>query len=233
MTEAVSPKFIQFAKKVLPESPVICDIGSRDALEGMYLLQQLNGKSLHIFEPNPMAADICRRNLGHVTDASVVFNQVAVTDKSGEMKFYAVNPTLSDNKDIGFSSLFRINPDYTRRRGCHVHDEVIVTGTTLDQYFIGREQPDLLWVDAEGAELQVFRGATNVLRGVSLIHAEVSFQPMQIGKPLFWDIRKHLDDCGFAFYGFMKISTFRGFLYRHRLLPNSPWRLDAVFYRTQ
>jgi FkbM family methyltransferase len=216
------------------ERPVICDIGSRDALEGIELMRLLDGKQLHVFEPNPIAAGACRQNLrAFVGDRQeiAVFNEVAVADTVGQLKFYPVNPGLSDNKDIGFSSLFRINPDYTKRRGRIVQDEITVNATTLDHYFVGKENPDLLWIDVEGAELQVLRGATRVLGNVKLIHAEVSLRPMQIGKPLFWEIRRYLQRHGLSFCGFMEISAVRAFLYRHRLLPNLPWRLNAVFCR--
>ena len=227
--EELSPKFITLAKKLLPARPVICDIGSRDALEGISLFRQLQGGALHVFEPNPVAAELCRKNLAELASEAVAFNQLAVADKAGQLKFYPVNPALSDNKDIGFSSLFKINPDYTRRRGQVVQDEIVVNATTLDEYFAGKQPPDLLWIDVEGAELQVFAGGTAVLQSVKLIHVEVSFRPMQVGKPLFWEICDHLQKCNFAFYGFTEVSTFRGFLYRHRLLPNLPWRLNAVF----
>ncbi len=147
------------------------------------------------------------------------------------MKFYPVNPARSQNKDIGFSSLLPINPDYTQRRGHVVQDEIIVNATTLDEYFADRTHPDILWIDVEGAELRVLRGATTVLPHIRLIHIEISFRPMQIGKPLFWEIQRYLASWNFVFYRFMEVSTFRGFLYRHRLLPNLPWRLNAVFYR--
>lgn len=65
------------------------------------------------------------------------------------------------------------------------NNEISVTAITPDQYFVGKLQPDLLWIDVESVEMLVFRGATNVLRGVSLMHVEVSFRPMRIGKPLF------------------------------------------------
>ncbi|HWF48576.1 MAG TPA: FkbM family methyltransferase [Bryobacteraceae bacterium] len=229
--DSVSSKFLALAKRVLDHHPIICDIGSRDALEGIYLFQQLNAQEVHVFEPNPAAAKICRENLAGFTDVNASFNQVAVTDKTGQLKFYPVNPGLSENKDIGFSSLFRINPDYTKRRGQVVQDEVIVEATTLDAYFSGKQSPDLLWVDVEGAELEVLQGAANILNYVKLIHIEVSFRPMQIGKPLFWKIERFLAKENFTFYGFMEVSALRGFLYRHRLLPNLPWRLNAVFYR--
>ncbi|MDQ2842572.1 MAG: FkbM family methyltransferase [Acidobacteriota bacterium] len=232
MADEVSPKFIRLAKKLLPDRPIVCDIGSRDALEGISLFDQLGG-TLHFFEPNPSAAEICRRNLAaRMSEASnCLFNEVAVSDAVGDVKFYPVNPMVSQNKDIGFSSLLRINPDYTKRRGHVVQDELTVNATTLDEYFADKPHPDLLWVDVEGAELRIFRGAGSVLPDVSLIHVEVSFRPMQIGKPLFWEIQGYLARWGFALYGFMEVSALRGFLYRHRLLPNLPWRLNAVFYR--
>jgi FkbM family methyltransferase len=231
----VGLKFIHLAKKLIVGHPIICDIGSRDAQEGIFLMQRLDGKALHVFEPNPSAAQICRQNLAKFTSEGGVatFNQVAVADQIGELKFYPVNTSLSENKDGGFSSLFQINPDYTKTRGRVVQDEVVVNATTLDEYFRDKEPPDLLWIDVEGAELQVLRGAAAVLRGVTLLHIEVSFRPMQIGKPLFWEISRHLSGHGFAFHSFMEISAFRGFLYRHRLLPNLPWRLNAVFYRKE
>lgn len=235
MTPDVGLKFICLAKRLLGDRPIICDIGSRDAQEGIFLMKQLGGKELHVFEPNPNAARVCRENLAAFTSEShtniAVFNEVAIADRAGELQFYPVNASLSENKDGGFSSLFQINPDYTKTRGRIVQDEVAVQATTLDEYFKERERPDLLWIDVEGAELQVLRGAAAVLRTVTLVHIEVSFRPMQIGKPLFWEISKYLSDCGFVFHSFMEVSGFRGFLYRHRLLPNLPWRLNAVFYR--
>jgi FkbM family methyltransferase len=231
----VGLKFIRLAKRILGDHPIICDIGSRDAQEGIFLMKQLQGKELHVFEPNPGAARICLQNLAAFTSEShaniAIFNEVAIADRVGELQFYPVNAGLSENKDSGFSSLLPINPDYTKTRGRIVQDEVVVKATTLDEYFREREQPDLLWIDVEGAELQVLRGAASVLRAVTLLHIEVSFRPMQIGKPLFWEISKYLSDRGFALYSFMEVSAFRGFLYRHRLLPNLPWRLNAVFYR--
>jgi FkbM family methyltransferase len=109
--DSVSPKFLTIAKRLLNERAVICDVGSRDALEGIYLLERLNAKKLHVFEPNPVAAKLCRENLAELADGRACFSQTAVADKAGEATFYPVNPKLSGNKDIGFSSLFRISPE--------------------------------------------------------------------------------------------------------------------------
>ncbi len=233
MPGEIGSQFLALARRILPRPPVLCDVGSRDAAEAINLRTQLGGV-VHVFEPNPVSAEICRGNLEAAFgagSASWFFNEVAVSDREGSVPFYPVNMELSVNKDPGFSSLFRINPAYTKRRGRIHQDEITVRSTTLDAYFRGKRPPDLLWVDVEGAELLVLRGAENVLARVRLIHLEVSFRPMQLGKPLFREVHQFLEARGFTFFGFTGISAAKAFLYMHRLLPNPPWRLNAVFYR--
>ncbi len=56
MADELSPKFVQFAKKLLPDKPVICDVGSRDALEGISLYQQLPGGGGNFMSSNQIPA---------------------------------------------------------------------------------------------------------------------------------------------------------------------------------
>jgi hypothetical protein len=86
-------------------------------------------------------------------------------------------------------------------------------------------------MDVEGAELRVFSDGVKVLEHVRLIHVEVSFRPMQIGKPLFWEVDEFLKRRQFRFLKFIGVSHLRGILVTHKLLPNSPWRWNAVYYR--
>jgi FkbM family methyltransferase len=233
----VADRFLELARVRGISAPIICDIGSRDASEGIFLLEALKGKQLHVFEPNPAAAALCRSSLEKLKQDygqdQIFFNEIAVSDRVGEARFFPVNAEKSANKDIGFSSLYRVNPKYTKRRGQIVQDEIVVQTTTLDNYFAGRPCPDILWIDVEGAELQVFRGARSVLAKVTLIHVEVSFRAMHLGKPLFWEVDSFLRTCGMKFLFFVETSLLKGFLYRYKLLPNVPWRLNAVYCRTR
>jgi FkbM family methyltransferase len=229
----VPPEFIALAKRLAPPAPVICDIGSRDALEGLFLLRSLGASECHIFEPNPKAIETCKANIAkYGGTGGVAFNPVAVSDAAGTADFFPVDSSRSENKDIGFSSMFPINPAYTARRQAIVQERVTVPTTTLDAYFAGkRKGPDILWIDVEGAELMVLRGAEETLKRVSLIHLEVSFRPMQVDKPLFWEIDAYLKQRGFELLGFPGASRLKAFLVVHRLLPNLPWRWNAVYGR--
>ena len=63
---------------------------------------------------------------------------------------------------------------------------------------------DLLKMDVQGAELDVVRGAPNVLEGVTIVQTEVSFIELYKGQCLFADIDRALRNIGFQFH------TFRG-----------------------
>lgn len=108
----------------------------------------------------------------------------------------------------------------------------MVKATALDAYFANRSVlRDLLWIDTEGAEKLVLTGDTKVLTHVSLIHIEVAFRPMQLGRPLFWEVDARLRAHGFWLRRFAGVSRAKAFLVVHRLLPNLPWRWNAIYFR--
>ena len=58
-------------------------------------------------------------------------------------------------------------------------------------------QPDLLWLDLQGAELDALRGAEVVLERVRLIHSEVSVIEEYEGCALYHEVRSWLAQHGF------------------------------------
>lgn len=65
---------------------------------------------------------------------------------------------------------------------------------------------DYLKVDVQGAELDVFKGSTRLLKGTMVIETEVEFGPMYKGQPLFADVDAFLRSQGFAFHTFASTS---------------------------
>ncbi len=223
---------IELAAKLGVRHPVICEIGSRDALDGIRLCKTFEASECHVFEADPRGVELCKENIAKYGGGlNISLNAVAVADRGSVIAYLPVNTEQSENRDIGFSSMFRINPLYWSKRGAIVQDRIEVPATTLDAYFEGRKnQPDLLWIDVEGAEKLVLSGAEKVLKHVRLIHIEVSFRPMQIGKPLFWEIDAYLKERGFALAGFAGVSRIKAFVVVHKLLPNLPWHWNAIYY---
>ena len=230
----VPAEVVGIARAVCPPNPVICEIGSRDALDGIYLSIALEAAECHVFEPNPASIQTCLANLARYgRGCNISFNALALSEAEGPVEFFPVNPEKSANKDLGFSSMFPVNPAYaSERRGRIIQDRITVDATTLDCYFQGRQRgPDLLWIDVEGAEILVLAGGEIVLKGVTLIHIEVSFRPMQVGKPLWWEIDGYLRGQGFRLFKFVGVSRLKAFMVVHKLLPNLPWRWNALNLR--
>jgi hypothetical protein len=59
---------------------------------------------------------------------------------------------------------------------------------------------DYLKLDVQGAEIDVLRGATEVLKSVLVVQTEVEFVPMYVGQPLFGDVDQALRNAGFLFH---------------------------------
>lgn len=83
-------------------------------------------------------------------------------------------------------------------------DRVQVQTITLDDFCRreGIEFVDLLKLDVQGAELEVLRGASNLLekQGVGVIFTEVAFVPHYQGAPLMHELWRYLADVGYTLY---------------------------------
>jgi hypothetical protein len=71
--------------------------------------------------------------------------------------------------------------------------------STLDLWSrsIGLEKIDLLWIDVQGAELLVFKGAEEMLQKTEYIYVEVSEIPLYEGGAAYSDLKALLGDLGF------------------------------------
>lgn len=65
---------------------------------------------------------------------------------------------------------------------------------------------DLVKIDVQGAEGDVFAGASKLLRNVIVIHTEVEFVPLYQGQPLYGDVARSLHKAGFVHHGFLGIQ---------------------------
>jgi protein O-GlcNAc transferase len=94
---------------------------------------------------------------------------------------------------------------------------------------------DLVKIDVQGAELQVFRNGLRALAGALVIHTEVQFLELYQGQPLFGEVDQFLRAQGFQFHTFDHLAG-RAF---KPLMPggdeNAPFRqtlwADAIYVR--
>jgi len=178
------------------------------------------------FEPD---AEECGR-LNAAAEPQERFLPVALAGAPGRRAFYVC-------RDPGCSSLYRPNAELVREfpfgSEMEVVAETTLEVTTLDAALAAEGvEPDVLKLDAQGAELEILEGGPNAVAATLAIELEVEFAPQYRGQPLFADVDRHLRAAGFA------LLALRRTAWRHRsafpgLRPAAGGRLihgDALYY---
>lgn len=126
----------------------------------------------------------------------------------GDADFYVNTHPLS-------SGLYAPNPRYARE----TYDKTGITWgentecaevmrlrtTSIDA--IAQEQPDVISIDTQGAELSILRGAENTLRNTLCVVSEVEFAPIYLGQPLFDEQMAYLTPKGFRLMEFFSAQV--------------------------
>jgi FkbM family methyltransferase len=124
------------------------------------------------------------------------FLAVALAGAPGRRTFHVC-------RDPGCSSLYPPNTELVRDFPFGVQMDVVAETTlevtTLDAALAGEGlEPDVVKLDAQGAELEILQGGPQAVAVTLAIELEVEFAPQYRGQPLFADVDRHLRAAGFA-----------------------------------
>ncbi len=178
----------------------IAEVGSLNALDGLALARR-TGANLLIFEPDPINAPTCRDNItSQALNSPISFFQIALTDKTGPIDFFSVDPNLYSNR--GASGLHPVNfkrrrKDDPDRNRAPIHTKVRVEASRFDD--LDLDTPRLVAMDVQGAELKVLRGFGKKLEGVQAVIAETSLSRSYRGGSTFRQLRRFMVREGFSF----------------------------------
>ncbi len=151
------PDVTEWCRSVLRPGMTFVDIGANIGYFSV-LAASLVGRNGRViaFEAMPSTYDLLAKNvlvnwIGPFTTAE----SLAVHSTSGRMRFFA-------HKHLHGNSGFA---DVMHDGSLHDTDEIEVDAMSLDEYLSRNPgRPDVIKVDVEGAELQVFKGARETLR---------------------------------------------------------------------
>lgn len=137
-----------FLEKHVKPGMVYFDIGAHVGVFTLLASKLAGEKGQCVaFEPCSALADILDHNLRFNNVRNVKAIRMAVTDKNSDITFYR-------NRDLAMSSVIYF-PTYNKEK---------VRSISLDT-FCSRENifPDFIKIDAEGAEVSIFKGMQNLL----------------------------------------------------------------------
>jgi FkbM family methyltransferase len=159
----------------------ILECGVRDCLTSNILIEEFSPAKVYAFECLPENIEICKKNM---TSSSVILVEMALSNKEGTLDFFVT-------EEGGSSSLLE-----------HVGGNKKVIQVKTARFDSLDISVDTLWLDAQGAELDILEGCGSKLDQVQVIQAEVAFLKGYKEQPSYWDIKKFLKSKGFYLAGF-------------------------------
>lgn len=182
---------------------IIIDVGCRWGFADEFV-SNIDEFQIYGFDPDPIE---CARLNAKYNHPSIQAIPLGLGDSAGKKVLYLT-------KEPACSSLYQPDPFLTGNYAAfHCEVEVgksIVDVVSLDQWC--RENKvdwiDHLKIDTQGSELDILKGASDVIKTVRSIEVEVEFNPMYIGQPLFHDVDRFLRDQGFELWKFSEITHY-------------------------
>jgi FkbM family methyltransferase len=149
--------------------------------------------------------------------------------EGGENEFYLPHAVGSGSQEIfyecrhgGCSSIYKPSPPHidsftsigtSEGANFEIVGEAPITTVRLDE-IEQLTEADYLYIDVQGAELDVLKGAEKMLGDVAVIDLEVEFVPLYENQPLFADVDRFMRAHGFLIHKLIDVSgrPFKPFL---------------------
>ena len=168
---------------------IIFEIGSHMGLDTKTIYDLTKSKNIHCFEP-----DLRNINIFNSFNISAKLNQVAVSNIDGEIDFYKSSgnpiipthiPLLNDNDWSASSSIKKPKLHLERLPWCKFLNPMKVESIRIDSYCRNNniKNIDFIWMDVQGAELEVLEGFGKYLNKTKYIYTEYSNEELYENSP--------------------------------------------------
>jgi FkbM family methyltransferase len=184
----------------LDSNSIVFEIGSHMGFDTEEIYKLSNHATIHGFEPDPRNfAILMERSINNIAK----LNNLAVSDTIGTTDFYLSSGVLPqptgndyyDNNDwTASSSLYKFKNHSNIYPWCTTGEVVKVNTITLDEYCKSNNisKIDFIWMDVQGAEDLVFKGAQNILEKTKYIYTEYSNDELYEGQKTLVEILSFL-----------------------------------------
>ena len=200
--------YYDFLNKIdISKVKTIFELGSRDLVDGIKLLDYFEASKVYAFECNPDCLVECAKNLASLEDDKrkrVLLVDKAVSITEEDVTFYPFD--LQKYNNMGSSSMLKVDfslrnkddPDYNMS---NPQKEIIVNGIRLDT-FMNKTQidtVDLLCIDLQGYELNALKSLGEYLYKVKYIITECSIVSTYTGGATFNELNHYLSNYNFEY----------------------------------
>lgn len=143
----------------ISKSPIIFDVGSCEGWSALNFIDRLKNIQIHCFEPSLTSYKILKKNLNN--RRNVTLNCSALSSSISKSKFYTYRNAIYVNRMHKKTLIHQGGSNEFSKAKVS-----IIKTLTLDNYCLEKkvEQIDILRLDANGHDLQILKGARNMLQ---------------------------------------------------------------------
>lgn len=176
----------------LPESPTIIEVGAYQGRDTIRLAQAFPSAKIYAFEPLATAFSILSEGVQPYKHVSI-FN-ACVDRTTGVRPFY-----ICHGSD-GQSPIYEFHSSLLRPLTAHLQGpiETVAVISLPDFCWTAHiDRMDMLWLSAEGNELQILEGAGSMLDQVSLVYTRSQFEFSRLSVTLFQNLKEFMEQRDF------------------------------------
>lgn len=184
------------------DDPTILEVGCNCGSVTLWLARMFEQPRIYCFEPDPRAIGRFKTTVGENPDVTLF--EMALSDREGTIEFYQSsgrqdNPWLAQVMPQGWDLSGSIKEPCRHldfHPGIAFDRRIEVPTSTLDKVCEDQDigPVDFIWMDVQGAELDVLRGAVRTLPRTRFIYTEYSNRELYKGQPSLRDLVGYLRD---------------------------------------
>jgi FkbM family methyltransferase len=188
-------------RALLASDAVVFDVGAHVGRFSVFVDRLLSGGQVHAFEPVPQTFALMEENLALNHVRRVIAHNCAIGDRTAAVEMHLFDPLYSAWNTLGRPTM--LAPTGQRLRPTR---SVSVPCDTIDHICLARgiERIDLLKVDVEGFEKNVFAGARRMLGEgrVGAVCFEISQEPLKGAGATARQVFACLESLGYGCWAF-------------------------------
>ncbi len=177
-------------KCVNKPNPTLLEIGCNSGGHTLWIHKMFKKPTIYCFEPDPRAIGRFRKNI-EKDHPDITLFEMALSDQNGEISFHQSGGSYDEAQAKAMPEGYDLSGSIRKPKD-HLEavpwvtfgNTITVKTRTLDSWCEehGIEEIDFIWMDVQGAELDVFKGSINTLRKTRFVYTEYSDRQMYEGQ---------------------------------------------------
>lgn len=184
--EGIALDLARLKRLIGKPNPTILEIGAHHGTDTLRMTELFPDATVHCFEPEQRAIRQFRQAIPP-DHPQITLHECAVSDLDGEMQFYPSQGRQSEKRPEGWDDSGSLRPPKRHLEICKdisFGAPVTVQTRRLDSWLREHsiDHVDFIWMDVQGAEDQVLRGAGDMIPSIDLIFTEYSQKELYAGQ---------------------------------------------------